>query len=243
MVKKKVDLEGTSLSDVEKKFIIEFLKFDYIDTGTGEVPKIKMGYFIESYLKEPDRKLWEHNFPILNHIRQSMKIAGLSELTKKVTKALILIERKESIHPLQNRPQDWRYCSYYNHYIHVGSRQFTRDDKEGPIHTVDHIHQFAKPEFEFWQGYASSRLVRRDEFPIDPLTIEIGETYYREVYDGRGLPPIGSSTPLENQSNYKSWLWIMRTAFKEEEEKRQKILKLIDEGDYVGVNREINRPT
>lgn len=214
MNKNKIHLDGADLTEKEKQFIHEVTPF-----LNSKLPAIVLSRF-SSFLKQND--FYSANnaqLSLMNFIRQAQEKANLLELSPKVVRAIELLSINQSPRPLTNTLADWKWSNYYDHYVHRGCHRLIRYEIDGPIYFNDAIHHFPKPQFKYWQGYSTARLVRADEFPINPLTNAHPQYYYAEPWDGRGKieDRIASSTLLEFPEHAEAWLAIKRTQFESNE--------------------------
>lgn len=205
-----IHLDGADLNKKEKEFIqniAEDLK--------EKISSITLSRF-SSFLKETQRRdLNDNSFPLLKRLQEAKTKAGLVEFSPKLIRAVELLAQGESVRPLTNTLNDWKWSSYYNHYYHRGCTRMVRYEIDGPIYKADAIHFFPKPNYRFWQGYASTRLVKKDEFPINPLAVTRDVFYYIEPWNGVGSVDrqIAKSTRLEYPEFAEGWLNLQRSQF------------------------------
>lgn len=229
MKKNKLYFDGASLTENEKAFLLELMPL-----FNDKLLSMALTRF-RDLLKEirTSDVLDPAKFPLMKGILDALKLHQIPEFTPKLVRAIEILSAGDSVSPLTNNAGDWVWSSYYQHYHHRGSRNITRKEIDGPIWIIDHIHHFPKPDFAFWQAYAVPRMLRRNEFPLDPLTLEVKETYYKTPWDGRGSVNelIGSAKVLRYPEYASGWLAIQRSGFVDKEERLDKIIKDITEGE------------
>lgn len=228
MAKNKIYLDGADLTENEKQFIHEItpqFQVKLLSVIFSQFRSFMESFSTRDLTDDPSR------FPLMKSILVAQKKAGLKELSPKLMRAVELLATGQSPRPLTNNPTDWKWSEYYKHYHHRGCHRMIRYELEGPIYKTDAVHNFPKPKYAYWQGYASTRMVRRNEFPINPLIDDHKVFYYAEPWDGKGVVEdrIAKSTLLQFPEYASSWLALQRSNFQEEvEEQRAFVKQLLD---------------
>lgn len=213
MAKNKIYLDGADLTEKEKNFIHEITPL--LKEKMWSLLFSRFGDFLRTIKIS---ELRTDHFPMVEIIRQAQKKVGLVELSPKLIRAVELLSVNQSPRPLTNNPTDWKWSEYHKYFYHRGCHEMIRYELDGVIHKIAAIHNFPKPQYAYWQGYATSRLVKRNEFPINPLVESRDIFYYAEPWDGLGPieDRIAQSTLLQHPEFAEGWITIQRTAFKKE---------------------------